>query len=97
MIASLVFALKHISELRRTSESDDADVRASVYLPHGRFLEKTREPRGDRGPILHVFTTSARVHQTLRVISAMEVGIADHAWSIEEIVALYWTRQNDEG
>jgi hypothetical protein len=30
----------------------------------------------------------ARVHQTLRVTPAMEAGIADHIWSIEEIVGL---------
>ena len=30
----------------------------------------------------------ARVHQTLRVTPAMEAGIADHAWSIEEVVGL---------
>jgi IS1 family transposase len=30
----------------------------------------------------------AKVHQTLRVTPAMEAGIADHVWSIEEIVAL---------
>jgi hypothetical protein len=29
-----------------------------------------------------------RVHQTLRVTPAMEAGIADHIWSIEELVAL---------
>ncbi len=29
-----------------------------------------------------------RVHQTLRVTPAMEVGIVDHVWSIEEIVGL---------
>jgi len=29
-----------------------------------------------------------RVHQALRVTPAMEAGIADHIWSIEEIVAL---------
>ena len=29
-----------------------------------------------------------RVHQTLRVTPAMEAGIADHVWGIEEIVAL---------
>ncbi len=28
------------------------------------------------------------VHQTLRVTPAMEAGIADHVWSIEEIVGL---------
>jgi hypothetical protein len=30
----------------------------------------------------------ARVHQTLRVTPAMEAGIADHVWGIDEIVAL---------
>jgi len=30
----------------------------------------------------------ARVHQTLRVTPAMEAGIADHVWSIQEIVNL---------
>jgi hypothetical protein len=30
----------------------------------------------------------ARVHQTLRVTPAMEAGIADHVWSIGEIVGL---------
>jgi len=29
-----------------------------------------------------------RVHQTLRVTPAMEAGIADHVWSVDEIVAL---------
>ena len=30
----------------------------------------------------------ARVHQTLRVTPAMEAGISDHVWSLEEIVNL---------
>ena len=30
----------------------------------------------------------ARVHQTLRVTPAMEAGITDHVWTIEEIVSL---------
>jgi len=30
----------------------------------------------------------ARVHQTLRVTPAMEGGISDHVWSLEEIVNL---------
>jgi len=29
-----------------------------------------------------------RIHQTLRVTPAMEAGIADHVWSLEEIVSL---------
>ena len=30
----------------------------------------------------------ARVHTTLRVTPAMEAGISDHVWSVEEIVGL---------
>jgi hypothetical protein len=30
----------------------------------------------------------ARIHQTLRVTPAMEAGVSDHIWSIEEIVGL---------
>ena len=30
----------------------------------------------------------ARIHQTLRVTPAMEAGIADHVWNIEEIAGL---------
>jgi hypothetical protein len=30
----------------------------------------------------------ARVHQSLRVTPAMEAGITDHVWAIEDIVSL---------
>ncbi|MGO9604306.1 MAG: IS1 family transposase, partial [Candidatus Binataceae bacterium] len=30
----------------------------------------------------------ARIHQTLRVTPAMEAGISDHVWTLEEIAAL---------
>ena len=30
----------------------------------------------------------ARVHQTLRVTPAMQAGLSNHIWSIEEIVSL---------
>jgi IS1 family transposase len=33
----------------------------------------------------------ARIHQTLRVTPAMEAGVADHVWSLEEIVGLLET------
>jgi hypothetical protein len=29
-----------------------------------------------------------RIHQTLRVTPAMEAGIADHIWTLEEVVGL---------
>ena len=30
----------------------------------------------------------ARIHKTLRVTPAMEAGVSDHVWSLEEIAAL---------
>jgi hypothetical protein len=35
-----------------------------------------------------MFYNFGRVHQTLRVTPAMKAGIADHVWSIKEIVNL---------
>lgn len=35
-----------------------------------------------------MFYNFARIHQTLRVTPAMEAGIANHVWSIEEIINL---------
>jgi hypothetical protein len=35
-----------------------------------------------------MYYSFGRVHQTLRVTPAMEAGIADHVWSIGEIVGL---------
>lgn len=36
----------------------------------------------------YMYYNFAKVHQTLRVTPAMEAGVADHVWSIDEIVAL---------
>ncbi len=30
----------------------------------------------------------ARIHQTLRITPAMEAGVTDHVWSVEEVVGL---------
>jgi len=38
--------------------------------------------------IHYMYYNFCRIHQTLRVTPAMEAGISDHVWSIEEIVAL---------
>ena len=29
-----------------------------------------------------------RIHQTLRVTPAMEAGVTDHVWSLDEVIAL---------
>jgi hypothetical protein len=36
-----------------------------------------------------------RIHQTLRVTPAMEAGIADHVWNLEELVGLLGGMQTE--
>jgi hypothetical protein len=31
---------------------------------------------------------SCRIHQALRVTPAMETGVSDHVWSLDEVIAL---------
>lgn len=38
--------------------------------------------------LFYFFYNFARVHQTLRVTPAMEAGVSDHVWTVEEIVEL---------
>ncbi len=39
-------------------------------------------------PLYFVYHNFGRVHHSLRVAPAMEAGVANHVWSIEEIVSL---------
>lgn len=44
---------------------------------------------------LHMmFYNFCRIHQTLRVTPAMEAGVTDHVWSLEEVAALEIPRSN---
>jgi hypothetical protein len=36
----------------------------------------------------YMYYNFARIHQTLRVTPAMEAGVADHVWTLDEIVRL---------
>lgn len=38
--------------------------------------------------LYYMYYNFCRIHQTLRVTPAMEAGIADHVWSLEEVAAL---------
>jgi len=38
--------------------------------------------------LFHMHYNFCRIHQTLRVTPAMEAGISQHVWSIQEILAL---------
>ena len=36
----------------------------------------------------YMFYNFARIHKTLRVTPAMQAGVSDHVWSLEEIAKL---------
>jgi len=41
--------------------------------------------------LFHMHYNFARIHQTLRVTSAMEAGLSQHVWSVHDIIALCFT------
>jgi hypothetical protein len=38
--------------------------------------------------IYYAYYNFCRVHQTLRITPAMEAGLANHVWTLEELVSL---------
>jgi hypothetical protein len=52
------------------------------------LLEEAGEPQGGRGALHFVHYNIAGIHPTLRVTPAVEAGVADHVWTLEEIAAL---------
>jgi len=51
-------------------------------------FSKKVENLGHAVSLHFMYYNFARIHQTLRVTPAMEAGIADHVWSVEEIAGL---------
>jgi IS1 family transposase len=51
-------------------------------------FSKKVENLGHAVALHFMYYNFARIHQTLRVTPAMEAGISDHVWSLEEIAAL---------
>ena len=83
--------------LRGAPEPHYAHVHAAPHAPNQRLLEEGREsdilcraaPRVEAAVALHLMHYNfARVHQTLTVTPAMEAGVSDHVWKVEEIVGL---------
>ena len=75
--------------------SENAKKSATTRRVAGRFCETATGPLikntgGNAATVALYFMyyNFGRVHQTLRVTPAMEAGIADHVWSVEEIVGL---------
>ena len=79
---------KHVS----TSHVERANL--SIRMSMRRFTRLTNafsqrlENHAAMVALYFMYYDFARIHQTLRVTPAMEAGISDHMWSIEEIAGL---------
>jgi hypothetical protein len=51
-------------------------------------FSKKVENHGHSVAVHYMYYNFARVHMTLKSTPAMRAGVADHLWSIEEIVGL---------
>jgi IS1 family transposase len=79
---------KHISTsyIERSNLSLRMGNRRFTRLTNG--FSKKVENHEHALALYFMYYNFARIHQTLRVTPAMEAGVSDHVWNIEEIVAL---------
>jgi len=77
----------HLDQLRGAPEPHDADVDAPVHPPDQRLQQEGRDHAAAIA-LYVMFYNFGRIHQTLRVTPAMEAGVANQVWSVEEIVGL---------
>src|SRR5438132_1611002 len=79
---------KHISTsyVERQNLTVRMSMRRFARLTNG--FSKKIENHAAMVALYFMYYNFCRVHQTIRVTPAMEAGIADHVWTIEEIVSL---------
>jgi IS1 family transposase len=79
---------KHISTsyVERQNLTMRMSMRRFTRLTNG--FSKKLENLGHAVALHFMYYNFARIHQTLRVTPAMEAGVSDHVWELEEIAAL---------
>jgi IS1 family transposase len=79
---------KHISTsfVERSNLSMRMGMRRFTRLTNG--FSKKLENHGHQVALYFMHYNFCRVHKTLRVTPAMEAGLADHVWTLEELCAL---------
>jgi hypothetical protein len=73
-------------------DSEMASSTSPSYLRQLDGFSKKVENHEHSMAIHYMHYNFGRIHQSLRVTPAMEAGITDHVWSLEEIVALITNR-----
>jgi len=82
----LILALVSTSHTERQSLTLRMSNRRFTRLTNA--FSKKLENHKHAAAIHFMHYNLCRIHQTLRVTPAMEAGITDHVWTMEEVVAL---------
>jgi hypothetical protein len=79
---------KHVSTsyVERQNLNMRMSMRRFTRLTNG--FSKKVENHGHAVALYFAYYNFVRVHQTLRVTPAMEAGLSDHVWTVEELIAL---------
>jgi hypothetical protein len=79
---------KHVSTsfIERQNLTMRMGMRRFTRLTNG--FSKKLDNHGHAVALHFMYYNFCRVHQTLRVTPAMEAGLSDHVWGIEELVGL---------
>ena len=76
---------KHIS----TSCLECQNLRMQRYAQLSNGFSRKIENHAAAIALYLMYYNFGRIHQTLRVTPAMEAGVSDQVWSVEEIVVLF--------
>jgi IS1 family transposase len=84
---------RHISTsfIERQNLTMRMSMRRFTRLTNG--FSKKVENHGHAVALYFMHYNFCRVHKTLRVTPAMEAGLADHVWTIEELVSLFGSQR----
>jgi hypothetical protein len=84
---------KHISTsyIERQNLTMRMNMRRFTRLTNG--FSKKIENHMHAVALFYMHYNFGRIHQTLRVTPAMEAGISQHVWSVQEIIAISEKRQ----
>lgn len=87
-IVLMCSGLRHVStsHTERQNLTMRMSMRRFTRLTNG--FSKKLENHEHALALYFMYYNFARIHQTLRVTPAMEAGISDHVWSLDEIVRL---------
>jgi IS1 family transposase len=79
---------KHISSSQIERQNSTVRMSEPRFTPSTNAFSKKLGNHEHSVAVHYMYYNFGRIHQSLRVTPAMEAGIADHVWNLEEIISL---------